>query len=104
MAVARDKGYSASTLRNRLRVRDIEAVIPCREDEAGPHAYDYVRCLSGATHHRAGDQSRQVLPPDCDPVREAGQQLPGDGHDRLYSGAAVSSQIDPVCQASIVIP
>ena len=39
-AVAGDKGYSASDLRNWLQARDIEAVIPYREDEAGAHDYD----------------------------------------------------------------
>ncbi len=39
-AVAGDKGYSASALRNWLGAHDIEAVIPYREDEAGDHAYD----------------------------------------------------------------
>lgn len=39
-AVAGDKGYSAADLRNWLQARDIEAVIPYREDESGPHTYD----------------------------------------------------------------
>jgi transposase len=39
-AVAGDKGYSASDLRNWLQAHDIEAVIPYREDESGEHAYD----------------------------------------------------------------
>jgi len=39
-AVAGDKGYSASDLRNWLQARDIEPVIPFREDELGDHAYD----------------------------------------------------------------
>jgi transposase len=39
-ALAGDKGYSGAELRNWLLHRDIEAVIPYREDEAGPHEYD----------------------------------------------------------------
>jgi transposase len=39
-AVAGDRGYSASDPRNWLQERDIEAVIPYREDESGDHAYD----------------------------------------------------------------
>jgi transposase len=39
-AVAGDKGYSAAELRNWLLHREIEAVIPYREDEMGPHEYD----------------------------------------------------------------
>ncbi len=39
-AVAGDRGYSASDLRNWLQERDIEPVIPYREDESGDHAYD----------------------------------------------------------------
>jgi transposase len=39
-AVAGDKGYSSSTLRNWLGEREIEAVIPYRTDELGPHEYD----------------------------------------------------------------
>lgn len=39
-AVAGDKGYSASALRTWLGAREIEAVIPYREDELGEHAYD----------------------------------------------------------------
>ncbi len=39
-AVAGDKGYSASDLRNWLQARDIEPVIPFREDESGDHGYD----------------------------------------------------------------
>ncbi len=39
-AVAGDKGYSASELRNWLQAREIDAVIPYREDEMGPHLYD----------------------------------------------------------------
>ena len=39
-AVAGDKGYSASEVRNWLQAREIEAVIPYREDEMGPHRYD----------------------------------------------------------------
>jgi transposase len=39
-AVAGDKGYSASELRNWLHARDIDAVIPYRQDEMGPHTYD----------------------------------------------------------------
>jgi transposase len=39
-AVAGDKGYSASEVRNWLQANDIEAVIPYRDDEAGDHAYD----------------------------------------------------------------
>ena len=40
-AVAGDKGYSASELRNWLQVHDIEAVIPYRADEGGDHTYDH---------------------------------------------------------------
>ena len=40
-AVAGDKGYSASELRNWLQAHDIEAVIPYREDESGEHEYDH---------------------------------------------------------------
>ncbi len=39
-AVAGDKAYSASALRNWLQAREVAAVIPYREDELGPHAYD----------------------------------------------------------------
>jgi len=39
-AVAGDKGYSSAVLRNGLLHREIEAVIPYREDEMGPHLYD----------------------------------------------------------------
>ena len=39
-AVAGDKGYSGADLRNWLAQREIEAVIPYRKDEAGPHEYD----------------------------------------------------------------
>jgi transposase len=39
-AVAGDKGYSASEVRNWLQAREIDAVIPYREDESGDHAYD----------------------------------------------------------------
>jgi len=39
-AVAGDKGYSASELRTWLQARDIEPVIPYREDESGAHEYD----------------------------------------------------------------
>lgn len=39
-AVAGDKGYSASELRNWLQERAIEPVIPYREDELGDHEYD----------------------------------------------------------------
>jgi transposase len=39
-AVAGDKGYSASELRNWLQEREIEAVIPYRDDEMGDHEYD----------------------------------------------------------------
>lgn len=39
-AVAGDKGYSSAVLRNWLLHREIEAVIPYREDEMGPHLYD----------------------------------------------------------------
>lgn len=39
-AVAGDKGYSSADLRNWLLHREIEAVIPYREDEMGPHEYD----------------------------------------------------------------
>jgi transposase len=39
-AVAGDRGYSSAELRNWLLHRDIEAVIPYREDELGPHDYD----------------------------------------------------------------
>lgn len=42
-AVAGDRGYSASELRNWLQQRDVEAVIPYREDEMGEHAYDRER-------------------------------------------------------------
>lgn len=37
-AVAGDKGYTASDLRNWLQAHDIAAVIPYRED--GDHTYD----------------------------------------------------------------
>ena len=40
-AVAGDKGYSASDLRNWLQAHDIDAVIPYRDDELGDHAYDH---------------------------------------------------------------
>lgn len=39
-ALAGDKGYSSSDLRNWLGEREIEAVIPYRKDEMGPHDYD----------------------------------------------------------------
>jgi transposase len=39
-AVAGDKGYSSAELRNWLQAREIEPVIPYREDESGPHEYD----------------------------------------------------------------
>lgn len=39
-AVAGDRGDSASDLRTWLQERDIEPVIPYREDESGDHAYD----------------------------------------------------------------
>ena len=39
-AVTGDKGYSASALRTWLQQRDIEAVIPKRDDELPPHDYD----------------------------------------------------------------
>jgi len=39
-AVAGDRGYSAADLRNWLQERDIEPVIPYREDESGDHVYD----------------------------------------------------------------
>lgn len=39
-AVAGDKGYSRAGIRNWLQEREIEAVIPYREDEMGDHAYD----------------------------------------------------------------
>jgi hypothetical protein len=39
-AVAGDKGYSAADLRKWLQERDIEPVIPYREDESGAHDYD----------------------------------------------------------------
>jgi transposase len=39
-AVAGDKGYSATALRDWLAEREIEAVIPTRVDEAGPKDYD----------------------------------------------------------------
>lgn len=39
-AVAGDKGYSSSDLRNWLGEREIAAVIPKRKDERGPHEYD----------------------------------------------------------------
>ncbi len=38
--VTGDRGYRASALRNWLRAREIEAVIPYREDELGDHASD----------------------------------------------------------------
>lgn len=40
-AVAGDKGYSSASLRNWLLQREIEAVIPYREDELGAHNYDH---------------------------------------------------------------
>lgn len=39
-AVAGDKGYSSAEIRNWLLHRDIDAVIPYREDEMGSHSYD----------------------------------------------------------------
>ena len=39
-ALAGNKGYSSSDLRNWLGEREIEAVIPYRKDEMGPHDYD----------------------------------------------------------------
>src|SRR5215210_2817452 len=39
-ALAGDKGYSSAELRNWLLHRDIQAVIPYRTDEMGPHEYD----------------------------------------------------------------
>ncbi len=39
-AVAGDKGYSSTELRNWLARREIAAVIPYRVDERGPHDYD----------------------------------------------------------------
>lgn len=43
-AVAGDKGSSASALRHWLQEREIEAVIPYRDDERGDHAYDRAAC------------------------------------------------------------
>ncbi len=42
-AVAGDKGSSSAELRNWLLQHEIEAVIPYREDEMGPHDYDRAR-------------------------------------------------------------
>lgn len=39
-AVAGDKGYSATALRDWLDAREIDAVIPKRADQGGPDAYD----------------------------------------------------------------
>lgn len=39
-AVAGDKGYSATALRDWLDEREIDAVIPKRTDEGGPNDYD----------------------------------------------------------------
>lgn len=39
-AVAGDKGYSSTAIRDWLGDRQIKAVIPMRTDEAGPHDYD----------------------------------------------------------------
>ena len=39
-AVAGDKAYSSAEIRNWLLHREIEAVIPYREDETGPREYD----------------------------------------------------------------
>jgi transposase len=39
-AVAGDKGYSSADVRNGLMQREIEAVIPSRENEMGSHDYD----------------------------------------------------------------
>jgi len=39
-ALAGDRGYSSAELRNWLLQRDIEAVIPYRVDEMGPHMYN----------------------------------------------------------------
>lgn len=39
-AVAGDKGYSTAAIRNWLAQREIEAVIPKRENEMGPKQYD----------------------------------------------------------------
>ncbi len=49
-AGAGDKGSSASALRNWLQARDIEPVIPYREDESGDHASD-----------READRERPVI-------------------------------------------
>lgn len=48
-AVAGEKGYSASDLRNWLQAREIDAAIPYRADEGGDHAYDeeaYAECIA----------------------------------------------------------
>lgn len=42
-ALAGDKGYSSAELRNWLLERDIEAIIPYRNDEMGPKDYDRTR-------------------------------------------------------------
>lgn len=42
-ALAGDKGYSSSALRNWLLHRDIDAIIPRRKDELGPNEYDHAR-------------------------------------------------------------
>ena len=42
-AVAGDKAYSSAEIRNWLLQRDVEAVIPYREDEMGPREYDRAR-------------------------------------------------------------
>jgi transposase len=39
-ALAGDKGYSGTALRNWLMHREIEAIIPFRKGEMGPHEYD----------------------------------------------------------------
>ncbi len=39
-AVAGDRGYSTIAIRNWLAEREIEAVIPWRENELGPKEYD----------------------------------------------------------------
>ena len=46
-AVAGDKGYSAADLRNWLQERDIEPVIPYREDESGSPARPQAIVLPG---------------------------------------------------------
>jgi len=39
-AVAGDKGYSSTDIRNWLQSREIETVIPRRKDETAPNVYD----------------------------------------------------------------